>query len=86
MSRGENLGSMTYLDRYWSKLVNDFSLRPPRAVRSPLRLKKTKVVFGPWRRGIVVIAFAYKIEDPGFESRQDGGFFGMYTLQCCCHN
>jgi hypothetical protein len=24
----------------------------------------------PWRRGIVVIASAYRIEDPGFESRR----------------
>jgi hypothetical protein len=24
----------------------------------------------PWRRGIVVIAFASRTEDPGFESRQ----------------
>jgi hypothetical protein len=28
----------------------------------------------PWRRGIVVIAYAYRTEDPGFESRQGVGF------------
>jgi hypothetical protein len=31
--------------------------------------------FKPWRRGIVVIASAYRTEDPGFESRQGVRFF-----------
>jgi hypothetical protein len=41
----------------------------------------------PWRRGIVVIAHAYRTEDPEFESRQGVRFFfrNLYTLQCCCH-
>jgi hypothetical protein len=35
---------------------------------------------------IVVIASASRKEDPGFESRQGViRFFGIYTLQCCCH-
>jgi hypothetical protein len=42
--------------------------------------------FQPWRRGIVVIASAYKTEDPGFDSRHGVRFLGIYTLQCCCHN
>jgi hypothetical protein len=45
--------------------------------------------FPPWRAGvafIVVIAFAYITEDPGFESRQDVRFLGYYTLQCCFQN
>jgi hypothetical protein len=29
----------------------------------------------PWRRGTVVIASAYKTEDPGFESRRGVRFF-----------
>jgi hypothetical protein len=40
----------------------------------------------PWRRGIVVIASAYRTEDPWFESRQGVRFLGLYTLQCCCQN
>jgi hypothetical protein len=36
-------------------------------------------VDGPWRSGIVVIASASIIEDPGFESRQSGRFLGFYT-------
>jgi hypothetical protein len=40
----------------------------------------------PWRRGIVVIASAYRIEDPEFKSRQGVRFLRIYTLQCCCHN
>jgi hypothetical protein len=40
----------------------------------------------PWRRGIVVIAAAYRTEDPGFEFHQGVRFLGVYTLQCCCHN
>jgi hypothetical protein len=38
------------------------------------------------RHGIVVIASAYRTEDPGFESRQGVRFLGIYTVQCCCHN
>jgi hypothetical protein len=41
---------------------------------------------GPWRRGIAVIASAYRTEDPGFESSQSVRFLGLYTLQCCCLN
>jgi hypothetical protein len=40
----------------------------------------------PWRRGIVVIASAYRTEDPGFESRQGVRFIGVFSLQCRCHN
>jgi hypothetical protein len=29
----------------------------------------------PWRRSIVVIAYAYRTEEPGFESRQGVRFF-----------
>jgi hypothetical protein len=39
-----------------------------------------------WRRGIVVIAFAYRTEDPVFKSRQGVRFLGIYTVQCSCHN
>jgi hypothetical protein len=39
----------------------------------------------PWRIGKVVIATAYRTEDPGFKSRQGVRFLGIYTLQCCCH-
>jgi hypothetical protein len=42
--------------------------------------------FMPWRRSIVVIESAYRTKVPGFESRQGVRFFGIYTLQCCCHN
>jgi hypothetical protein len=45
-----------------------------------------KLSYGPWQRGIVVIASAYRTEDPGFESRQGVRVLGIYTLQCCCHN
>jgi hypothetical protein len=40
----------------------------------------------PWRHGKVVIASAYRTEDPGFESCQGVMFLGIYTLQCCCYN
>jgi hypothetical protein len=40
----------------------------------------------PWRRDTVVIAAAYRTEDPGFKSRQGARFLGIYALQCCCHN
>jgi hypothetical protein len=45
-------------------------------------------VFWPWRRGIVVIASAYRTEDIGFESHQGVRFLGLYihTLLCCCQN
>jgi hypothetical protein len=36
--------------------------------------------------GIVVIAYAYRTEDPGFKSRQGVRFSGIYTLQCWCQN
>jgi hypothetical protein len=39
----------------------------------------------PWWRGIVVIASAYRTEDPGFVSRQGVRFLFLYTVQCCCH-
>jgi hypothetical protein len=39
-----------------------------------------------WRRGIVVIAAAYRTEDRRFESRQGVRFLGLYTLQCCSQN
>jgi hypothetical protein len=45
-----------------------------------------KLRMWPWRHGIVVIAFAYRTEDPRFESRQGVRFLGIYTLQCCFHN
>jgi hypothetical protein len=32
----------------------------------------------PWRRGIVVIASAYRTEDAGFKSRQGVRSFGIY--------
>jgi hypothetical protein len=35
----------------------------------------------PWRRGINVIASAYRTEDPGFESCRGVRFKGIYTLQ-----
>jgi hypothetical protein len=38
----------------------------------------------PRRHGRVVIASASRPEDRGFESRQDGKFLGIRTLQCCC--
>jgi hypothetical protein len=38
------------------------------------------------RLGIVVIASAYRTEDPGFESRQGVRFLGIYTLQCSCRS
>jgi hypothetical protein len=34
---------------------------------------------------LVVIASAYRTEDPGFESRQGVRFLVIDTLQCCCH-
>jgi hypothetical protein len=40
----------------------------------------------PWRKGIGVIASAYRTEDPGFKSRQGAMFLEIYMLQCCCHN
>jgi hypothetical protein len=45
-----------------------------------------KIYCMPWRRGIVVIAFAYRTQDSGFKSRQAVKFLGLYTLQCCCQN
>jgi hypothetical protein len=37
---------------------------------------KSRMYLGlPWRSGIVVIAYAYRTEDPGFESRQGVRFF-----------
>jgi hypothetical protein len=49
----------------------------------------------PWRRGIVVIASAYRTEDPGFESCQGVRFFRIFyiavllslslSLCHCCH-
>jgi hypothetical protein len=39
-----------------------------------------------WRRGIVVIASAYRTEDLGLESRQGVRFLGLNTLQCRCQN
>jgi hypothetical protein len=57
----------------------------------PVFLKKTifrvcvKNKSLPSRRRIVVIAFADRTEDPGFESRQGVRFLGIYTLQWCCH-
>ena len=41
MSRGKNLGSLMYFERYCSRLVKDFSLRPARAASSLFRLKCT---------------------------------------------
>jgi hypothetical protein len=38
------------------------------------------------RRDIVVIASAYRTEDPGFEIRQVVRFLGIYTSHCCCPN
>jgi hypothetical protein len=46
----------------------------------------------PWRSGVVVIASAYRTEDPGFESHQGVRFLGLYTgialllskLNCHC--
>jgi hypothetical protein len=47
----------------------------------------------PWRRGIVVIASAYRIEDPEFESRQGVRFFrnlyiavllSLLNMHCHC--
>jgi hypothetical protein len=32
----------------------------------------------------VVIASAYRTEDPGFESRKGVRLLGLYTLQCRC--
>jgi hypothetical protein len=40
----------------------------------------------PWRRGIVVIASAYRTEDPRFESHRGVKLLGIYTLQWCCNN
>jgi hypothetical protein len=34
----------------------------------------------------MVIASAYRTEDPGFEPRQGVRFLGIYRLQCCCQN
>jgi hypothetical protein len=34
-----------------------------------------------WRRGIVVIASAYRTEDPGFQSREGVRFLGINALQ-----
>jgi hypothetical protein len=34
------------------------------------------------RRGAVVIAPASRTEYPGFESRQGGGFLGLYVQYC----
>jgi hypothetical protein len=40
----------------------------------------------PWRRGIVVIASAYRTEDPGFESRQGARFFrNLYIAVLLSH-
>ena len=39
MRKRENLGSLMYLDKYWSRTVKDFSLRPPKAVFRPFLLK-----------------------------------------------
>jgi hypothetical protein len=36
----------------------------------------------PWRRGIVVIAYASRPEDPGFESRQGVRFLGLIHKHC----
>jgi hypothetical protein len=44
----------------------------------------------PWRRGIVVIASAYRTENPGFESRQGVRFRSLYiavsklNMHCQC--
>jgi hypothetical protein len=55
---------------------------PPWQVKRPFQ----NLFYFPRRCGIVVIATAYRTEDPGFESRQVVRFLGFYTLQCCCHN
>jgi hypothetical protein len=50
----------------------------------PILMKK---IYRPgWRRGIVVIASAFRIEALGFESCQGVWFLGIYTFQCCCQN
>jgi hypothetical protein len=45
-----------------------------------------RMSISPGCRGIVVIAYAYRTEDPRFVSRQGVRFLGTYTLRCCCHN
>jgi hypothetical protein len=77
-------GNLFTLGRLWKlqKLVNYFLDYFFRRYKFCINLGKK-----PCQRGIVVIAYAYKREDLGFESRQ--GIFKIlrtYTLECCCHN
>jgi hypothetical protein len=54
--------------------------------RPMLLLQQSRIEKAPRRRGILVIASAYRTEYPGFESHQGVRFLGIYTLQCGCHN
>jgi hypothetical protein len=40
----------------------------------------------PRRRGIMVIAYGSRTEDPGIESRQSVGVISFDKLQYCCAN
>jgi hypothetical protein len=57
--------------------VNEGVNIPSRGQISPLGAKFTPHLHKPWCCGIVVIAYAYRIEDPGFKSRQ-----GVTFLHC----
>jgi hypothetical protein len=54
-------------------VVTFFQVLPP--VNYFAVLTKERDLGTPWRRGIVVIASAYRTEDPGLESRQGVRFF-----------